>query len=77
MERSAAFHEISQSMNNEKIEESSNLMNKFENIEAYDVTFQKDHKREESRFEINQGESKMDEPQGSRLLHELSLQAMN
>ena len=55
MERSAAFHEISQSMNNEKIEESSNLMNKFENSEAYDVTFQKDHKPEESRFEVNPG----------------------
>jgi hypothetical protein len=40
MERSAAFHEISQSMNNEKIEESSNLMNNLDNSEAYDVTFQ-------------------------------------
>jgi hypothetical protein len=55
MECSAAFHEISQSMNNEKIEESSNLMNKFDHSEAYEVTFQKDHKREESRFEVNQG----------------------
>jgi hypothetical protein len=46
MERSAAFHEISQSMNNEKIEESYNLMKNFDKSEAYDVTFQNDPKPE-------------------------------